>query len=171
VKGSIETFEFCPAADLLVFAADLGGDELMRLYFTDSTGKDPVALFPDDPRGTRADFVRWADDGRTLLYTSNRRDAKSMDLYEHDVASTASRILWQSPGDLAVVLSSRDHRRFILPEELSDAKTNLYLLDRGTAGAGHSGRKRRPRQEEPIGSVGRSAAHTRRAGRLPCLPR
>ncbi len=133
VKGSIESFEFSPVEDLLVFAADIGGDELMQLYFTDSTGKGPVPLFPDDPREVRCDFVRWADDGRTLLYASNRRDEQSMDLYEYDVASRVSRPLWQNDGRLALVMASRDHSRFILTEELSDANTNLYVLERGAS--------------------------------------
>jgi dipeptidyl aminopeptidase/acylaminoacyl peptidase len=133
VRGSIESFEFSPAADLLVFAADIGGDELMQLYFTDSSGKDPVPLFPDDSREVRCDFVRWAEDGAALLYTSNRRDPKSMDLYEYEVASHNSTPVWQSDGRLALAIAGRDLRRFILTEEVSDANTNLYLLDRGGA--------------------------------------
>jgi dipeptidyl aminopeptidase/acylaminoacyl peptidase len=131
VKGAIESFGFSPTSDVLVLEADIGGDELMQIYFTDSAGKEPVPLFPSDPKGTRSDFVRWADDGKTLLYTSNRRDPKAMDLYEYDLATKASTLLWQAPERLALVMPSRDHQRFILIEELSDADTNLYLLERG----------------------------------------
>jgi dipeptidyl aminopeptidase/acylaminoacyl peptidase len=130
VKGLIESFEFSPQSDLLVFAADIGGDELMQLYFTDSTGKVPVALFPDDPKTARSDFVRWADDGKTLLYTSNRREARAMDLYEYHLLDKRSELLWKGSGQLAFVMPSRDHNRFLFTEELSDANTNLYLLDR-----------------------------------------
>jgi dipeptidyl aminopeptidase/acylaminoacyl peptidase len=131
VKGFIESFEFSPANDLLVFAADIGGNELMQLYFTDSTGKDPIGLFPDDPKTARCDFLRWADDGKTLLYTSSRRDAKAMDLYEYDVSIKKSKLVWQSDGKLALTIPSRDHQQFILNEEVSDANTNLYLIGRG----------------------------------------
>jgi dipeptidyl aminopeptidase/acylaminoacyl peptidase len=131
VNGLIESFEFSPNADLLVFAADVGGDELMQLYFTDSTGKEPVALFPEDPRTSRSDFVRWSEDGKTFLYTSSRRDAKHMDLYEYELASKTSTLLWQATDKLEFALASRDHKRFVLNEEVSDADTNLYMIKRG----------------------------------------
>ncbi len=131
VKGLIESFEFSPTKDLLVFAADIGGDELMQLYFTDSSGKKPVALFPEDPKTSRCDFVRWADDGKTFLYTSSRRDAKHMDLYEYDLASRKSAFLWQASDKLEFALTNRTHQEFILNEEVSDADTNLYVIRRG----------------------------------------
>jgi dipeptidyl aminopeptidase/acylaminoacyl peptidase len=131
VKGLIESFEFSPNVDLLVFAADIGGDELMQLYFTDSTGKKPVAVFPQDPRTSRSDFVQWTEDGKTFLYTSSRRDAKHMDLWEYDLASKKSMLLWQASDKLEFALTSRDHKRFVLNEEVSDADTNLYVIKRG----------------------------------------
>jgi len=130
-KGAIETFSFSPGADLLVFAADIGGDELMQLYFTDSTGKDPVALFHGDPKSARSDFVRWAADGKSLLYTSSRRDGKHMDLYEYDLASGRSELLWEASDQLQFAMASRDLRTFVLFEEVSDADTNLYVTRRG----------------------------------------
>jgi len=131
VKGAIESFEFSPSADRLVFAADLGGNELTQLYFTDSHGKEPEPLFPHEAKETRNDFVRWADDGRTLLYTSNRRDPKSMDLYELDVASRTSTLVWKNARSFELSLTSRDHKKFVFLEELSDANSNLYLVERG----------------------------------------
>jgi dipeptidyl aminopeptidase/acylaminoacyl peptidase len=131
VKGSIGSFDFSPRENLLVFAADVGGDELMQLYFTDSTGKGPVPVFPQDPKISRSDFVRWADDGKTFLYTSSRRDTKHMDLYQYDLATRKSILLWQASDKLEFALASRDHKRFVLLEEVSDADTNLYVINRG----------------------------------------
>jgi dipeptidyl aminopeptidase/acylaminoacyl peptidase len=132
VKGFVDSIDFSPTQDLLVFAADIGGDELSRLYATDSSGKAPVALFRDDPQGTRSEFAGWAEDGRTFLYTSSRRDPKFLDLYEYDVATRRSRLLWKASGKLAFALPSRDHRQFVIIETNSDADSNLYLLGRGT---------------------------------------
>src|SRR5262245_1782497 len=133
VKGAIESFEFSPRADLLVFAADLGGNELTRLYLTDSRGKAPEALFPDDAPGTRSDFVRWAEDGKTLLYTSNQRESKSMDLYELDLATRRSTLVWENTRSWELALTTRDHKAFVYLEELSDADSNLHLVRRGAA--------------------------------------
>lgn len=133
LQGALATFAFSPTADMLLIAADVGGDENTRLYFTDSTGKALTPLFPEDPKTVRVDFVRWAEDGKTLLYTANRRDEKSMDLYEYDVATAASKILWQGDGKLGFAFPSRDHRRFVFTEEVSDTDTNMYLLDRDSS--------------------------------------
>ena len=131
VRGAIESFEFSPTADRLVFSADLGGNELTALYFTDSQGTAPEPLFPDESEKTRNTFVRWANDGKTLLYASNRRDAKSMDVYELDVTTKESTLVWKNTRSFELVLTSRDHRRFVFMEEVSDADSNLYLAERG----------------------------------------
>lgn len=131
VKGFIQAFEFSPTKDIAVLAADVGGDELMQLYLTDSTGREQVAVFPDDPKTSRADFVRWADDGKTFLYTSSRRDPNYQDLYEYDLATRKSTLLWQASGKLSFSLASRDHRRFVIAETISDADSNLYAMKRG----------------------------------------
>lgn len=131
VKGAIESFEFSPKDDRLVFSADLGGNELTALYFTDSHGRAPEPLFPGESEKTRNEFVRWADDGKTLLYTSNRREEKSMDLYEFDLTTKKSTQVWENTRSFEFVLTSRDHRRFVFMEEISDADSNLYLAERG----------------------------------------
>ena len=131
VKGFVASFDFSPTQDLLVFGADIGGDELTQLYFTDSTGKEPVAVFPDEPKGTRTNFVRWAQDGKTFLYLSSRRDPKYLDLYEYALASKKSTRLWEASGKLALAAVSRDLKAFAIVETLSDADANLYLVKRG----------------------------------------
>src|SRR5438270_12508119 len=108
LKGSIESFEFSPVSNLLVLAADVGGDEFMQLYFAGLNGEEPVPLFPEDPKTSRSDFVRWADDGKTFLYTSSRRDGKHMDLYEYDLAGKRSSLLWEASDQLEFAFSSRD---------------------------------------------------------------
>src|SRR4029078_9648079 len=42
-----------------------------------------------------------------------------------------SQRLWEASGKLPLALVSRDHRRFIITETLSDTDANLYLVERG----------------------------------------
>jgi dipeptidyl aminopeptidase/acylaminoacyl peptidase len=131
VKGFLHSFSFSPAADVLVYESDEGGNELPHLYLTDSTGKEPKDLNAAYPAGARTGFVGWADDGKTFLYLSNLRDPKYMDLLEHSMATGKSESLWQASGKLSFASASRDHKRFVVREVLSDADSNLYLLERG----------------------------------------
>jgi dipeptidyl aminopeptidase/acylaminoacyl peptidase len=131
VKGFIQGMAFSPTADQLVFATDIGGDELPHLFLTDSKGTAPRDITANHPAGRRADFVEWADDGKTFLFLSSLRDEKYEDVCEYDVASGKVERLWEGSGKLAFEGVSRNHRRFIIRETLSDANSNLYLVERG----------------------------------------
>jgi dipeptidyl aminopeptidase/acylaminoacyl peptidase len=130
-EGFVHSIAFSPAADLLVFEADRGGDELPRLYATDSKGSPPRDLAPELPAGRRTQFVEWADDGKTFLYMSNGRDEKALDLIEYNVATKKSTVVWQASEKLSFSVASRDHKRFVLSEAHSDVDSDLYLFERG----------------------------------------
>ena len=131
VQGFIGRFAFSPAEDVLAYEADVGGDELAHLFLTDPDGSAPRDLTADYPKGRRAQFVEWAPDGKTFLYLSNLRDEKLLDLYEHDLASGRSQLLWMASGALSVAAADRAHRKFALTETLSDSNANLWLFERG----------------------------------------
>lgn len=130
-EGFVHSLAFSPSADVLVFEADRGGDELPRLYATDAKGSPPRELVPEMPAGRRTQFVGWADDGKTFLYLSSARDEKYLDLVEYDLAAKKSSILWQSSGKLSFGAASRDHKRFAIVETHTDANTDVYIFDRG----------------------------------------
>jgi dipeptidyl aminopeptidase/acylaminoacyl peptidase len=131
VKGFVQGLAFSPTRDQLIYTSDIGGDELPHVFLTDSTGASPRDITADMPAGRRADFVEWATDGKSLLFQSSARDERHLDLYEYDVATGRSQRLWEASGKLALATVSRDHRRFIITETLSDVDSNLYLVERG----------------------------------------
>ncbi len=131
VEGFVHSFAFSPREDVLVFEADRGGDELPRLYATDSTGTTFRELVPELPKGRRTQFVEWSKDGASFLYLSNGRDEKAMDLVEYDLKSKKSAVVWEATGSLSFEATSRDHQRFALVDTHSDANSDVYVLDRG----------------------------------------
>src|SRR6266545_6393871 len=132
VKGFVTSLGFSPTADLLVYGSDVGGDELPHLLLTDSKGSAPRDITADLPAGRRADLLEWADDGKSFLFLSSARDERYLDVCEYDVASGRITRLWEASGKLSLSGHSRDHRRFIITEQLSDADNNLYLVERAT---------------------------------------
>ncbi|HEX9576795.1 MAG TPA: S9 family peptidase, partial [Myxococcales bacterium] len=92
-------------------------------------------LTADLPAGARAELAEWSQDGKTLLYLTSARDEKYLDLYELDPASGRSERLWESSGKQAFAVADHQHRRFVVAETLSDSNSNLYLVERGKAGA------------------------------------
>jgi dipeptidyl aminopeptidase/acylaminoacyl peptidase len=131
VKGFVQGLGFSPTRDQLIYTTDTGGDELPHVFLTDSTGASPKDITADMPAGRRADFLEWGADGKTLLFQSSARDERYVDLYEYDVASGKAQRLWDASGKLSLAAVSRDHRRFIINETLSDTDSNLYLAERG----------------------------------------
>lgn len=130
VEGFVHSFAFSPKADVLVFEADRGGDELPRLYATDAGGSPARELVPELPQGRRSQFVEWAADGKTFLYQSNGRDEKAMDLVEYDVATKKSTVIWAASGSLAFGATNPAHTRFALVETRSDADTDVWIVGR-----------------------------------------
>jgi dipeptidyl aminopeptidase/acylaminoacyl peptidase len=135
VKGFVHSLAFSPKSDRLLYEADTGGDELPHLYLTDSTGQNARDIAEHYPAGRRTSFIEWADDGKTFVYLSNLRDPQYMDLYEYNTASGKSEVLWKASGRLSLTLASRDHKRFVVQETISDADSNLYLLQRSKPSA------------------------------------
>src|SRR5947207_1970546 len=94
VQGFLGAFAFSPTEDVLAYEADVGGDELPHLFLTDSKGTAPRDITADYPKGRRTQFLDWARDGKSFVYLSNLRDETLLDLYEYDLASGRSQILW-----------------------------------------------------------------------------
>jgi dipeptidyl aminopeptidase/acylaminoacyl peptidase len=130
VAGRMHSFAFSPTADKLLFETDKGGDELPHIYLTNAAGDEPKDLMIDYPAGRRTEFIGWEPDGHAFLYRSNLRDEQYLDLYEFDVKKGKGDLLWKSSGKLSAALVSRDGKRLIVQETLSDADSNLYLVDR-----------------------------------------
>src|SRR6266478_8163779 len=72
---------FSPTDDTLLVAADVGGNERTQLYTLSADGSTFTALTskPD----SIYQFGRWSPDGRRITYSSNERDARYFDVYEH----------------------------------------------------------------------------------------
>ena len=131
VNGFVGGMQFSPKGKTLAYLADVGGTELMHLFLVDAGGGEARDVTAGLPEGARADLVEFAPDGSTLLYLSSARDPKYLDLVELNLASGKSERIWESSGKLAFAVASRDHRRVVASETLSDSNTNLWLFERG----------------------------------------
>lgn len=85
-----------PVPGQIVVAADVGGDERTQLYLLDCHGCMPKPI-TDDPT-TIHEFGSWHPDGKTIAYSSNKRDPLYFDIYLMNVETGESRCLWQNDG-------------------------------------------------------------------------
>lgn len=123
---------YFPDDDRMLFIQDGGGDELTHIYVRapDGTVRD---LTPGEK--LKADFLAWADDGKSFYVISNARDEKAFDVVAIDATTYAQRIVFQNSGDVFPTAISPDGRWLGIEKQITSANSDIYLLDLSAPGA------------------------------------
>jgi dipeptidyl aminopeptidase/acylaminoacyl peptidase len=107
---------------------DVGGSENYQLYRLDlRTGRRALVT---DGRSRNIEFL-FSRDGSRLLYVSNARNGRDMDLWTSD-GTSPGEIFLERTGDWHLVDISRDGARLLISEFVSITDTRLYLVDVAT---------------------------------------
>lgn len=117
-----------PVRPLLAISADEGGSENAQLYLADADGLNPRPITAD-PRFIHS-FNVWSPDGRTLVYSTNRRDGRHFDIWQYDVETDEHSPILESDHTQAAVAVSPDGRYLIISRRTSNLNNDLYLMDR-----------------------------------------
>ncbi len=118
-------------ANYFLFTKDIGGNEFYQIYRFDLTTGD-TRLLTDGK--SRNEHSLWSHQGKRLVYTSTRRNAKDNDLYLIDDANAATdHLLAQvDGGGWEPTDWSPDNKSLLVLQEISINQTNLFLVDSGT---------------------------------------
>lgn len=123
----VSSVSYSPVDPVMLVAADSGGSELDQFYTLSQDGSTFVALTNQPKVMYRAG--RWSPDGQRLIYASNERDPRYFDIYEREMASGATRLLWQQDSTNFPVDYAPDGRQVIVQRMHSNIFTQLFLLD------------------------------------------
>ena len=133
VKGFVQGLAFSPTADVLAFTTDTGGDELPHLFLTDSAGAFAEGphrrLAARPPRRLRRVGRRRQD---LPLPVERARRAQPRPLRVRRRRPASRRCSGRAKATSPSRNTSRDHRRFIIGETVTDADSNMYLVERGS---------------------------------------
>lgn len=127
-KEPVQAATFVPGSDgSVVFAADRGGDENYQLFRLDLDTQ--VTTLLTDGKSRNTDY-RWSKQGDRLVFASNARNGRDMDLWVSD-AKPGSRpeLLLERQGTWAPVDWSRDGKRLLIRQYVSIAESHLFLVD------------------------------------------
>lgn len=92
----VGAYRISPDGRRIAYGTDVGGNEKWQLWVMDADGASARRL---SERDDRIHHLRaWTPDGRSLLVLANLRDARFFDLWSYDVATGASRMLYQHEG-------------------------------------------------------------------------
>lgn len=114
-----------PAVDAIVFARDVGGNEMFQLYWRDLSTGETRQLTRDGTRNIQPVFRR---DGRAVAFGSNERNGADTDVWLWTPES-GRRALTREPGTWSPSDFSPDGARLIVARTISINDVRLYLLD------------------------------------------
>jgi len=123
-SSSIFAISYFPNDNRMLYRADGNGDEIYHLYLRDIDGSTKE-LTPDE--GARAGFYGWAHDGKSFYYGSNKRNPQYMDVYEMDIETFDSNLIYQNNEGLDVNAISYDKNTLALLKPVNTNDTDLFL--------------------------------------------
>jgi dipeptidyl aminopeptidase/acylaminoacyl peptidase len=136
-----------PSASHLIAVGDVGGNELQQFYLISNYGDE--AQGHEVRRLTHNDkaihrFGAWSDDGQQIIYTCNARNGVDFDVYQMELGSGESRLLYQAEGNRVIEAWSPDQRFVLMVDGVGSLQDELYLLDVQTGQERHLTAERPP---------------------------
>jgi len=123
-SSSIFAVSYFPNDERMLYRADGNGDEIYHLYLRDVDGTIKE-LTPNE--GARAGFYGWSHDEKSFYYGSNKRNPRYMDVYEMDIASFESKLVYQNDEGLDVNAISNDKNTLALGKSVNTNDSDLFL--------------------------------------------
>jgi len=130
----VKSGQMQPGGSLLLYAADVGGDENFQLYLKDTADPkaQPVRLTDGKSRNIEA---CWSRDGRRIAFATNRRNGKDSDIvikeaqapYAERVVHTGTSAGW------GPVEWSPDGALLLLRQSMGQEEARLWTMDVASA--------------------------------------
>lgn len=116
----------------LILGKAKGGDENTQFYLMKPDGSGVKAL-TDEP-GVRHNFDSVSDDGKTIFYTSNKRNRNYFDAYSMDIATGKETLLYQFDGNISIAAINDAGTKLIVNRDGTELSLDddLYLVDTRT---------------------------------------
>ncbi len=118
-----------PGDERVLYVSDRGGDELDHLHVREADGSSRD-LTPGE--GLQARFAGWAQDGSRFYVSTNERDPRFFDLYEHDAATYERRLIFENDAGYQVRAVGPGGLRIGLSRIHDNANTDAFLFDTTT---------------------------------------
>lgn len=113
----------------LIFGKARGGDENTQFFWirTDGSG---VRELTNDPK-IRHNFSEISFDGKTIYYTSNKRNRTFFDVYSMDLATGKEELLYQYDGNVDVAAVNDAGSKIVVSRDGIEKSldNDLYLID------------------------------------------
>ena len=116
----------------IIFGKAHGGDENTQFFWMKTDGSG-VRELTNDPK-VRHNLAEISFDGKTIYYTSNKRNRTFFDVYSMDLASGREELLYQYDGNVDVAAVSDSGKQLVVSRDGIEKSldNDLYLIDVAT---------------------------------------
>ncbi len=124
--SSVFAISFFPDDERVLYSMDNNGDEVYHIYLReiDGTSKE---LTP--AKGARASFYGWAHDKKSFYYGYTKRDPKFTDIYEMDINTLESKMIYQNDGAYSFGGISNDKKYMALSKSITTNDADLFVYN------------------------------------------
>ncbi len=125
-KETVRPMTWFPEDDRILYLSDAGGNEIFNIYMRDLDGSIKP-LTPDEK--ARSVYYGWAHDRKSFYYGSNKRDPRAMDVYEMDIASMKSKMIYENKESYNFGGISNDRKVMALGKAINTNDSDLFIYD------------------------------------------
>jgi dipeptidyl aminopeptidase/acylaminoacyl peptidase len=129
-KESTFAMSYFPTDSRFLYSYDRGGNENSHIYLRELDGRERD-LTPGDK--TKANFLGWTHDRKSLYYATNERDARFFDIYEMPIDTFKPSLIYKDETGFEVGAISDDKKYIAFQKNGgSQADSDIYLYNTAT---------------------------------------
>jgi dipeptidyl aminopeptidase/acylaminoacyl peptidase len=118
---------FSPCENRLIISGDIGGNERTQLYQLNAEDAHFSALTMQSE--VIHAFGGWSPDGKCITYSSNERDRRYFDVYEHNLGNEDVKQLYCQDGSNYALRYSPDGQQVLVSHYETHDRNQLLLVD------------------------------------------
>ena len=125
-EDSYFAIDYVPNSENMLYSADKGGNEINHIYLLEENGNSRD-LTPGE--NEKAQFAGWNKDKSGFYYISNKRNPQFFDLYEMNMQSLESEMIYKNEENLTVEDISHNGLLLALSKSITTSENKLFLYD------------------------------------------
>ncbi|MBE4909196.1 S9 family peptidase [Bacillus luteolus] len=131
---AVHAISYFPHDNRFLYLQDKGGNEILHIFVREENGASKELTVDEKER---AEFYCWAQDGKSFFYGSNKRDPRFNDVYEMDIETYQSTLLFENTEgyNFGAISPNKNYLAFA---KVSNANnSDLYVFNRETNEMSH----------------------------------
>lgn len=124
-SSSVFSISYFPNDDRILFRMDDNGNELHHIYMKDSTKVTDLTPY----EGSTSSFFGWAKDNESFFFGSNNRDKRYIDVYEMNLNTFQSKLLFENLEGYNFNGISNDKNYLALSKTVNTNDSDLFIYN------------------------------------------